>query len=178
MIKSSTTVTVTVGLAIAFLGGFLTHLLYQRWNPPGAKLGGASVVYPSTQGSSLETQSHHVSFVPLPAVAAAPVELPLLQAREVTRIRSFVGNRAHIRGRVFRVGHSIKSDTYFLSFGPSREALTAVIFASAIESFEKEKLVPTAYEGKEVEIQGLVKDHPQYGLEVILESPSQIKAVN
>ena len=32
-----------------------------------------------------------------------------------------VGNRARIRGRVFRVGHSAKSNTYFLNFGPSRK---------------------------------------------------------
>jgi hypothetical protein len=176
MIKISATL--SVGLIIAFVGGFFTHLLYQRWNPPGGELGGESVSYPPSQGISSETQSHRVAFVPLPAVASAPVELPLLQARDVDRIRGLTGNQAQIRGRVFRVGHSAKSDTYFLSFGPSREALTAVIFASAIESFKREKLAPTAYEGKEVEIQGVVKDHPQYGLEVILENPSQIRVVN
>ena len=101
----------------------------------------------------------------------------MAQAREVDKIRKLAGNRARIRGRIFRVGHSAKSNTYFLNFGPSREALTAVIFASAVELFEKNRLQPKVFEGKEVEVQGEIKDHPQYGLEVILESPSQIKVL-
>jgi hypothetical protein len=119
-----------------------------------------------------------VTFVPLATPALAPVELPLLQARDVDRIRNLTGSQARIRGRVFRVGHSIKSNTYFLNFGPSREALTAVIFASAVELFENRKLELKGYEGKEVEIEGVVKNHPQYGLEVVLENPSQIKIVS
>ena len=101
-----------------------------------------------------------------------------MQARDVDRIRGLTGNRARIRGRVFRVGHSAKSNTYFLNFGPSREALTGVIFASAVESFDKRKLAPKGYEGKEVEIDGVVRDHPQYGLEVILEDPAQIRIID
>ena len=77
-----------------------------------------------------------------------------------------------------RVGHATKSNTYFLSFGPSREALTAVIFNSAAELFEKSKQPPKSFENREVEISGFMKDHPQYGLEIILEDPKQIKIVN
>jgi hypothetical protein len=96
----------------------------------------------------------------------------------VEKIRGLAGNQARIRGRVFRVGHSAKSNTYFLNFGPTREALTAVIFASTAELFEKNKISPKNFDGREVELQGEIKDHPQYGLEVILESPAQIKVVN
>jgi hypothetical protein len=71
-----------------------------------------------------------------------------------------------VRGRVFRVGHSAKSNTYFLNFGPSREALTAVIFSPAVELFEKSRLLPKNFENKDVEITGQIKDHPQYGLEL------------
>jgi hypothetical protein len=53
-----------------------------------------------------------------------------------------------------------------------------VIFASAVESFDKKKLAPKGYEGKEVEIDGVVRDHPQYGLEVILEDPAQIRIID
>jgi DNA/RNA endonuclease YhcR with UshA esterase domain len=65
-----------------------------------------------------------------------------------------------------------------LNFGPSREALTAVIFASAADLFEKNKLQPKTFEGKEVELQGEIKDHPRYGLELILENPEQIKMLD
>jgi hypothetical protein len=96
-----------------------------------------------------------------------------MQAREVTKFAG-LGNQAH-RGRVF-AGHSAKSNTYFLNFGPSREALTAVIFASAGTCSKKSST--EAFEGKEVELQGEIKDHPRYGLELILENPEQIKMLD
>ena len=99
----------------------------------------------------------------------------MIVARDVDRIRALTGRQARIRGRVFRVGHSAKSNTYFLNFGPSREALTAVIFATSVERFEKSQRAPKSFENKEVELTGEVKDHPQYGLEVVLEDPQQIK---
>ena len=169
--------TVAFALAIAFMGGFFTHFLYQRWNSPGAQLGAAGVARPASQGIALEPQSHRVTFSPLTPAPTA-VELPVMQARDVDRIRGLTGNRARIRGRVFRVGHSAKSNTYFLNFGPSREALTAVIFASAMELFDKNKLSPKKFENRAVEISGSIKDHPQYGLEIVLEHPNQIKILD
>ena len=166
---------VAFGLAVAFTGGFSTHFLYQRWNPPGAQLGVAGASRSESQSFVHEPKSHRVTFAPLTTPAAAA--LPLMQARDVDGLRAVAGGSARIRGRVFRVGHSAKSNTYFLNFGPSREALTGVIFASAVELFEKRKLAPKGYEGKEVEIEGVVKDHPQFGLEVIVENPAQIRII-
>jgi hypothetical protein len=129
----------------------------------------------SVNTEGLGTQSHRVAFVPLVQPAEKTPDAPIIPARDVEQIRSLAGNQARIRGRVFKVGHSAKSNTYFLNFGPSREALTAVIFASAVELFERKKLPPAGFDGKEVEMHGTVKDHPQYGLEVILETPAQIR---
>lgn len=169
----------TVIVMAAFAAGFGTHFLYQRWNPSSEE---SQETIKATAGyineSSTSTQSYRVSYEPFSEFAGKRAELPLLQAQEVEKIRSLAGNQARIRGRVFRVGHSAKSNTYFLNFGPSREALTVVIFASTVELFEKSKLSPKNFDGREVELQGEVKDHPQYGLEVILENPSQIKVVN
>jgi hypothetical protein len=103
------------------------------------------------------------------------LDLPVLVARDVDKIRALTGRQARIRGRVFHVGHSAKSNTYFLNFGPSREALTAVIFASSVELFEKALQAPKHFENKEVEVTGQIKDHPQYGLEMVLDNPKQIK---
>lgn len=147
-------------VAGAFLAGLLSLLLYQRWTAPFAAVQGYPVV-----------------FSPLPAPAPRPAELPLLQARELEKIRGLAGNQVRIQGRVYRVGRSGKSNTYFLNFGPSRSAFTAVIFASALESFEKLKSHPKGYEGREVELTGEIKDHPKYGLEMILEDPAQIKVL-
>jgi hypothetical protein len=167
---------ITIGLLIAFLAGVASHVLYQRWNASFPVTDGHGK--DSEAGPGVEPQSFRVTFLPLPQPTRSQGEIPLLQAREVEKIRKLAGNQARVRGRVFRVGHSAKSNTYFVNFGPSREALTAVIFASAAELFEKSKLQPKTLEGKEIELQGEIKDHPQYGLELILENPGQVKMLD
>jgi len=159
---------------LGFSGGFFCHLLYQRWNPslPERQENSGLIL----QGG--EAQRFRVSFAPLSLPAEAESERPLLQAREVDKIRALSGAQARVRGRIFRVGHSTKSNTYFLNFGPSREALTAVIFASAAELFEQQRLQLKSFEGKEIEVMGEIKDHPQYGLELIVEGPEYIKVLN
>jgi hypothetical protein len=169
---------VTSALLLSFLGGLFTHMLYQRWNP-SAPESFAVVSEQLSVPANAEPALHRVSFMPL---ASPPeqktVELPVLAARDVEKIRALADRQARVRGRIFRVGHATKSNTYFLSFGPSREALTAVIFNSAAGLFEKSEQPPKNFENREVEISGLIKDHPQYGLEIILEDPKQIKILN
>lgn len=169
-----------LAISLAFLGGFFCHLLYQRWNPSSSDLSATNDGRPGLgdENSVGEAQSYRVSFAPLSLPAGDQPERPLLQAREVDKIRALSGSQARVRGRIFRVGHSAKSNTYFLNFGPSREALTAVIFASAAELFEKQKLQPKSFEGKEIEVAGEIKDHPQYGLELIIENPAQVRILN
>ena len=167
---------------LLFFAGFSSHVLYQRWNPPKLETQQSS---PARQSGPLpasgEPQSYPVIFVPssLPRSAEdTSGETPMVLAREVEKIRALTGKQARIRGRVFRVGHSAKSNTYFLNFGPSREALTAVIFNSAVELFEKNNQPPRNFENRDVEILGAIKDHPQYGLEIVVENPKQIKIIN
>jgi len=164
-----------------FVAGICTPLLYQRWNPPTAELPEAPPPVAARALTPGEPQSYLVNYVPLLATTAEAEpspELAELLARDVGKIRSLTGKQARVRGRVFRVGHSAKSNTYFLNFGPSREALTAVIFSSAVDLFDKAKTAPKSFENKEVEITGQVKDHPQYGVEIIIENPKQIRLIN
>lgn len=167
-------------LLLAFGGGFLSHMLYQRWAPETPDQSTPLAMTQDQASPATESASFRVNYMPLSATAMDPntVELPPIVARDVEKIRSLVGQQARIRGRVFRVGHSAKSNTYFINFGPSREALTAVIFNSASELFEKNKQPLKQLENREVEIIGFIKDHPQYGLEVVLEHPKQIKILN
>jgi len=145
----------------AFVAGFFSHLLYERWTH-----------LPN------EGQGHPVTFSPLPPTNQREADVPLFAAADVKKIRSHAGSRAKIRGRIYRVGHSTKSNTYFLNFGPSRASFTGVIFASALERFQQRKIHPTIYEGKNVEFTGQIKNHPRFGLEMILEDPSQIKLLD
>src|SRR5437879_6875466 len=172
--------TTAIAIGSAFLSVLFFCALYQRWNRPLPETGNVSTdrVGSTFQNGAGGPQSYRVTFVPFSSSAPVQAELPLLQARDVEKIRALAGKQARIRGRVFRVGHSEKSNTYFLNFGPSREALTAVIFASVTELFEKSKLPPKHFENRDVELTGFVKDDPQYGLEVILEHPKQIKVAD
>ena len=168
-------------IVLSFCAGFLTHLLYLRWSPASPETAESPAGMQSAlSANNSEPQSYRVSFMPLLASPSQDnfADLPVLAARDVEKIRSLMGQQARIRGRVFRVGHSAKSNTYFLNFGPSREALTAVIFASATELFDKHKLPPKKFENRDVEISGSIKDHPQYGLEVVLEHPKQVKILD
>ena len=168
-------------VVLAFLAGFASQVLYRRWNPSlHESQAPVAAITQDHPAPGPESPAFRVNFVPLTSTGADAnaAELTTVVARDIEKIRAFTGQQARIRGRVFRVGHSAKSNTYFINFGPSREALTAVIFNSAVELFEKNKQPPKQFENREVEIVGFVKDHPQYGLEVILEHPKQIKILN
>jgi hypothetical protein len=166
-------------IAAAFVAGFFSHSLYLRWRWPPGEL--PATVRDSSVGRSgaalLEPGNHPVTYRPAEVLGEKAGERPALQARDLERIRGLVGQRARIRGRIFRVGYSAKSNTYFLNFGPARDALTGVIFASAVELFENRNVLPKSFEGREVEIEGEIKEHPQYGLELIVEDPAQIRVV-
>lgn len=144
-----------------FLAGFLSHLLYQRWTER-TKVG----------------QGYAVTFSRLAPAAKTEVEIPLVEAAELEKVKALAGSRARVRGRIFRVGHSTKSDTYFLNFGPSRSSFTVVIFSSAVELFERSRINLKKYEGREVELTGKIKNDQRYGLEMILEEPSQIRLLD
>jgi hypothetical protein len=167
-------------VVLAFLSGFASHVLYRRWSSPAPDFHSPVAAMQEQSLVGAEPPTFRVNFVPLASVPTDgnAVQLTTVIARDVDKIRSLTGQQARIRGRVFRVGHSAKSNTYFINFGPSREALTAVIFNSAAELFEKDKQPPKQFENREVEIVGFIKDHPQYGLEVVLEHPKQIKILN
>jgi hypothetical protein len=168
-------VSLSAGLLAAFIGGFTSHFFYSRWTASG-RFDVETSAPPVTPPVSFEPQKHRVTYEM--SVTKPLTDLPVVEARDVQKLRGLAGNKARVRGRIFRIGHSAKSNTYFLNFGPSREALTAIVFASALESFEKKRLAPMQFEGKDVEVHGIVKDHPQYGLEIILETPEQIRIVN
>lgn len=142
-------------LLTVFLAGSLGHFSYRLWT--GA---------PPCDGFP--------SGVPV-LESIVTDDLPVVDVVEVERLRELAGVRARVRGRVFRVGHSSRSNTYFLDFGPSRSAFTAVIFSSAVDSFLREDAHPDRFQGQEVELTGTIRDDPRYGLQMILEGPRQIE---
>ena len=153
-------VPLTALVLVAFLSGFMVRLVYARWTAP------APCAENLTDAAAPRGDS---------ATTVADGDLPEVDVMEIERLQKLAGALARVRGRVYRVGHSSKSNTWFLDFGPSRSAFTAVIFSSAAETFERADARPDQFQGKEVELTGRIKDDPKYGLEMILESPAQIR---
>jgi hypothetical protein len=98
-----------------------------------------------------------------------------LSATDTRALRKNVGEKAKVCGKVVRVGYSERSNTYFLDFSDNEGGFTAVIFSSAVEKFDILNISILEYEGANVGITGELIDHPEYGLEIIVEEPSQIQ---
>lgn len=101
----------------------------------------------------------------------------IIEATDLSGLKKHAGESATVRGKVYDVYFSSRSGTYFLHFGPQRTSFTAVIFRSAAKEFIRQGIEPQDYEGKLLEIDGRIIDHPQYGLEIILEDPSQVRII-
>ncbi|RKY59285.1 MAG: hypothetical protein DRP94_04000 [Candidatus Latescibacterota bacterium] len=99
----------------------------------------------------------------------------VLSAQDAEALKEHAGKEVVVRGKVYDVYHSERTDTYFLHFGPERPCFTAVIFRSAAKEFLSREIDPMDYEGKVVQVTGELVDHPKYGLEMVLESPSQVE---
>ncbi|MBD3286634.1 DUF1669 domain-containing protein [candidate division WOR-3 bacterium] len=104
-----------------------------------------------------------------------PEKEALLSADDIRRLRRHIGENVIISGLVVRVGYSERSNTYFLDFSEKRDDFTVVIFSSVADKFERAGINIFDYEGKAVEVSGELIDHPEYGLEIILEDASSIE---
>jgi hypothetical protein len=90
---------------------------------------------------------------------------------DYTEAKSHEGEFANITGTVVQV-YTTKSNTTFFDFCSSYKncGFSAVVFSSALSSFSNIK----QYEGKNITINGLIKDY-QGNAEIIINSPEQIK---
>jgi len=101
----------------------------------------------------------------------------IIEATDLSGLKKHAGETATVRGKVYDAYFSSRSGTYFLHFEPQRPCFTAVIFRSGVKEFISQGIEPGDYEGKVLEIDGQIIDHPQYGLEIILEGPVQVRII-
>lgn len=94
---------------------------------------------------------------------------------DYTDAPQYVGSNKTVRGRIDNIYYSQKSDTTFINFCPSYKTCP---FSSVVFSSDKSKFGNLFdYEGKTVEITGLIKTY-QGRAEIILNSPTQIKIID
>lgn len=108
---------------------------------------------------------------------AKPQEPEELSATNLSKLRKHAGDEVVVYGRVVRVGHSDRSNTYFLDFAKDKKGFTVVIFSSVVAKYDILGISIPDYEGDSVEVTGELVDHPEYGLEIILDEPSQIRVL-
>jgi len=101
----------------------------------------------------------------------------VITATDLRDLRKYVGRFVAVEGEVKKVGYSERSNTYFLRFDVVRPCFTAVIFSSAVKRFQAEGKEPRGYEAKRVKISGRLIEHPKYGLEIIVEDPTQVQEI-
>jgi len=111
----------------------------------------------------------------IPLVGNEDLEIKTTGTINYTEADNFVGENKTVRGKVIQVYYSAKSDTTFLNFCSNYQGCP---FSSVVFSSDKGKFSNlNQYEGKTVEITGLVRTY-QGSAEIILNNPSQIKIVD
>jgi len=113
--------------------------------------------------------------VDIPLVENEDSEIKITGTIDYTEADNFVGEYKTVRGKVVQIYYSAKSDTTFLNFCSNYQGCP---FSSVVFSSDKSKFGDlNQYEGKTVEITGLIKTY-KGSAEIILNNPSQIKIVD
>lgn len=113
--------------------------------------------------------------ISIPLIENEDSEIKTTEVIDYTEATNFVGENKTVRGTVVEVYYSAKSDTTFLNFCSSYQGCP---FSSVIFSSDKSKFGDiNQYEGKTVEITGLVKTY-KGAAEIILNNPNQINIVD
>lgn len=96
-------------------------------------------------------------------------------------LRNHVNLAVVFEGRVVAHQISAATGTHFIKFHQDRnpfKGFKLVIFASEVYRWERLGIDPASYVGQTIQVRGLLKDHPRYGLEILPKSPSSIRVVS
>lgn len=128
--------------------------------------------------------------LPQPAVAVVPVVKPTptvpappLKSQPVVRldaIRQHVGQIVDFQGHVHEVYRAVGSGTVFVKFEKTKspvEGFRLVIFNSYLDAWRQAGIDWEAYAGHEVMVHGVIRDDPQWGIQMLIDRPELIKVV-
>ena len=102
--------------------------------------------------------------------------IPAVDVKDAERLRELNGRWWRVRGRVRDVRRSRTGAAMFIWFYGCKLAagFKVVIFSDAQSKFARKGCRLVELSGKEVEVAGTVRDHPVYGLQIIIGDPAQI----
>jgi hypothetical protein len=104
-------------------------------------------------------------------------EPPVLRLSEVAQ---YTGHIVYFQGKVVEVQKSRATSTYCVKFqrGPWPSVFKLVIFPNYVGNFALGGQTITDYERKTIRVRGLIQDHPEWGLEIIVYSENAITVLD
>jgi hypothetical protein len=94
-------------------------------------------------------------------------EPPVVRLSEAAQ---YAGHVVYFQGKVVEVQKSRATSTYCVKFqrGPWPRVFKLVIFSNYVNNFALGGQTITDYERKTIRVRGLIQDHPEWGLEIIV----------
>lgn len=121
-----------------------------------------------------------LSFVVLAGSASGVREDQHGQIVRMEDLRAHVGRVVMFEGVVLAHQISQSSGTHFIKFHVDKnpfKGFKLVIFSSEVHKWERRGVDPASYRHRVIQVRGLLKDHPAYGLEILPKAPAQIKVI-
>ncbi len=122
----------------------------------------------------------------LKAPPAPVVPVPLRVDEEVIgldQIQEYIGRAAVVQDYVYNV-HRSQKGTFFIKFEPLEQAprpfdgFKVVIFNDLAQNWERAGLSPLMYQQRTIRVRGVIQQHPEWGLEILVNSPRVIQIVD
>jgi hypothetical protein len=99
------------------------------------------------------------------------------------QIHEYIGRATVVQDYVHNV-HRSQKGTFFIKFEPLEKAprpfdgFKVVIFNDLAQNWERAGLSPTMYQQHTIRVRGVIQQHPEWGLEILVNSPRVIQIVD
>jgi DNA/RNA endonuclease YhcR with UshA esterase domain len=100
-----------------------------------------------------------------------------LDALDTPKLMAMTGKIVTVQGTVVKTFHSEKSDTRFFNFDKKGEKFEFIIFKGGMKNFDKTGDPLDFYQGKKLQITGVLSVSPKGKPQIIVTKPEQITIV-
>ncbi|MFM8594084.1 MAG: hypothetical protein ACKOCK_06815 [Chloroflexota bacterium] len=118
-----------------------------------------------------------------PIVIAPTPQVPPVKTQpvvELADIEKHIGQIVDFRGYVHAVQRSQSSGTVFVKFEKTKspvQGFRLVIFNSYLDAWRKAQIDWESYAGRHVLVHGVIRDDPNWGIQMLIDRPELIKVV-
>lgn len=121
-----------------------------------------------------------------PAIEPVYAPAPWVSGEEVislTEVESYIGRAVVVEDYVYNV-HRSQKGTFFIKFQPKSQAprpfdgFKVVIFNALAQNWERACIDPHDYEQHIVRVRGVIRQHDDWGIEILVSSPRLIQIVD